>query len=187
MEDDATRNVGGYISQMQGSSQITRTCISCGRTLDWNANVCPYCGHDYRVAQGPTPIVKSIKPPLAGALIIVAGLLAILNGFIYMSLDASDIEDMGYTPISQGDISLAEIEDLMNVCGTLQFIFGAVAIVGGAFAIMRKYFYLALVGGVFGLLGIGLLVGALLGLIGIILIALSRAEFRKAEPAIQYP
>ena len=23
-------------------------CVACGRSIPWDANVCPHCGHDYR-------------------------------------------------------------------------------------------------------------------------------------------
>lgn len=174
--------IGDYTaSQAPSAGRATRTCVSCGRVIDWHANVCPYCGHDYRAALQPTPAVaKSGKPIAAGILIILAGVLAIVMGVIYLSLGAADLEDAGYTPVSQGDISAEELQDIMGICGGIEFIFGAIAIIGGIFALMRKYFYFALVGGIFGLAGLGFLVGSLLGLIGIILIALSKEEFDQA-------
>jgi hypothetical protein len=32
----------------EAQAQPPRNCVSCGRTISWDANVCPYCGHDYR-------------------------------------------------------------------------------------------------------------------------------------------
>jgi hypothetical protein len=32
----------------EAQSQQPRNCVSCGRSISWYANVCPYCGHDYR-------------------------------------------------------------------------------------------------------------------------------------------
>jgi hypothetical protein len=26
-----------------------RQCVSCGRQIDWDSNLCPHCGHDYRI------------------------------------------------------------------------------------------------------------------------------------------
>ena len=38
------------------SSGASRNCIACGRPIAWDANVCPYCGHDFRVQMaGPMP------------------------------------------------------------------------------------------------------------------------------------
>ncbi|HEX9909032.1 MAG TPA: hypothetical protein VGB78_11320 [Thermoplasmata archaeon] len=38
------------------SSVGSRTCVSCGRALAWDANVCPYCGHDFRQAAAAQPV-----------------------------------------------------------------------------------------------------------------------------------
>jgi len=35
--------------QSSGGNTGTRGCVSCGRAISWDANVCPYCGHDYRL------------------------------------------------------------------------------------------------------------------------------------------
>ena len=39
-------SVLSYIQPVQQS--VERHCVACGRTIDSNVNVCPYCGHDYR-------------------------------------------------------------------------------------------------------------------------------------------
>jgi hypothetical protein len=77
----------------------TRTCVSCGRAIGFEANVCPYCGHDYRVpvyAMAPPP-QKSMALTAGGILVILAGVLALVMGALYLALDASDIEDSGVT------------------------------------------------------------------------------------------
>lgn len=186
MEIGSSGIQGESMSQTQGPAQTPRNCVSCGRLIDWHANVCPYCGYDYRVQVAQAPVVvTTAKPIIAGVLIMIAGILAIGNGIVYISIDAADIEDAGYTPISQGEMSLSELEEIMNVCGGLEFVFGTIAAIGGVFAIMRKYFYFALVGGVFALLGFGFVVGSLLGLIGIILIALSKDEFGRSTERVK--
>ena len=43
----------------------------------------------------------------------------------------------------------------------------------------QDYFGLAIIGAVFGMLGLGLLIGFVFGLIGLILIAISGPEFRE--------
>jgi hypothetical protein len=42
---------------------------------------------------------------------------------------------------------------------------------------MRKMWGLALVGGIFGLLGVGFILGSVLGIVGLILTAISRKDF----------
>jgi len=57
------------------------------------------------------------------------------------------------------------------LCGAVLLVLGIIAILGGIFAIQRKNFALALIGGIF-------VVPSILGLIGLILIAVSKDEFK---------
>jgi len=157
------------------AGQIVRSCISCGRPIDFNANVCPYCGYDYRmpVMMGPPPVRKTGTPVAGGALVIIAGILALANGFLYLAITSSDLP--GIT-LPQG-ITPQDFESIMRVCGAIEIIFGIVAILGGIFAVQRKHFGLSILGSVMGMLGLGFTFGGLLGLIGLILVAISRKEF----------
>ena len=58
----------------------SRHCISCGRTISWDANVCPYCGHDFRAPQ----ITQVIEPISSGMKILfyILSFLIPLAGFI---------------------------------------------------------------------------------------------------------
>lgn len=157
-------------------SQPGRQCVTCGRTIDWQANVCQYCGHDYRVAAVSPTKRKSAKPAIGGVLILVAGLCAVGMGGMFLAFDASDFEDWGYDP-SQYEMSLSDVDDILGVCGGLVMILGLVAILGGVFAIMRKGFALAIIGGICGIIGIGFLLGSVLSLVGLILVAMAKDEF----------
>ncbi|HEX7392236.1 MAG TPA: zinc ribbon domain-containing protein [Thermoplasmata archaeon] len=158
------------------STAQTRTCVACGRVIAWEANVCPYCGHDYRMAAMlAPPVQRSSKPTAGGVLILVAGILALANGVLYLFLD---ISDFGTIPTLPEGITEADIEGIMRACGAVMIIFGAIAILGGVFALQRKHFGLAVAGGIMGMLGIGFSFGALLGLVGLILVAISRREFQ---------
>jgi len=156
---------------------VVRTCVSCGRSISFDANVCPYCGHDYRrpVYAMPPPPQKSLMPVAGGVLILVAGILAIVMGMFYFTLDVNDLENSGVT--IPPEMSEEDLQSVMYVCGTVLLIFGVIAVIGGFFGLTRKHFSLGIVGGIFGLLGIGFLLGALLALIGLILLAVSRKEF----------
>ena len=37
-----------------------RNCVQCGRAIEWDANACPYCGHDYRKNAGASPVGQSV-------------------------------------------------------------------------------------------------------------------------------
>ncbi len=107
---------------------------------------------------------------------IVAGILAIAMGAMYMTFDASDIESLGVT--LPAEYTAEDIAGMLTMCGAVLFVFAIIAIIGGIFGIRRKYFALAIAGGVFGLLGIGFFLGSVLALVGLILLAVSRNEFR---------
>jgi hypothetical protein len=166
------------VSMEWSGSGTTRNCVSCGRAIGFDANVCPYCGHDYRMpayAMAALPPQKSAMPVAGGVLILIAGILAIVMGAYYFALSPGEIEGSGVT--LPPDISDADLQNIMYLCGSLCAVFGVIAVIGGYFGLMRKHFALGIVGGVFGLLGLGFMIGSLLALIGLILIAVSRKEF----------
>jgi hypothetical protein len=114
-------------------------------------------------------------PAVGGALVIAAGVLAIAMGAMYMTLDVSDIENLGVS--LPAEYTAEDLAGMLTTCGAVLFVFAIVAIIGGVFGIRRKRFVLAIAGGVFGLLGIGFIVGSVLALVGLILLAVSRKEF----------
>jgi hypothetical protein len=159
-----------------GASPPTRMCVFCGRTIDFSANVCPYCGHDYRMPiYGPAIRKKSSMPVIAGIMIIIAGLLAIGLGVLYLTMGVSDLESSGVT--MPPEVSLEDVQNLLSVCGALAVLFGVIAIIGGVFTIQRKHFAFAIIGALFGMAGVGFFLGALLALIALILVAVSKQEF----------
>ncbi len=157
--------------------QLPRNCMTCGRQMEWNANVCPYCGHDYRYVAAPLAKQRSSKPVVGGALIILAGILALTMGMFLMVIGPEDVEAWGYSPSSGTDPSISELVDMAGTCGAISIVMGGVAVIGGIFAVTRKNFALAIVGGILGMLGMGFAIGAVLGLVGLILVAMSRKEF----------
>jgi predicted nucleic acid-binding Zn ribbon protein len=64
-----------------------RNCVACGRSIAWDANVCPYCGHDFRaVMAGPQQVAgkKSFTGSLAILIILI--LLCWPAAIIYLLL-----------------------------------------------------------------------------------------------------
>lgn len=146
--------------------------------IAFEANVCPYCGHDYRMpayAMAAPPPKKSLLPAAGGILILLAGIMAIAMGAFYFALDTSDLTDSGVT--LPPDTSEEDLQSVVAVCGSLCVIFGAIAAIGGIFGIRRQHFAIAVIGGIFGLLGLGFLFGSLLALIGLLLLVVARKEF----------
>ena len=143
----------------------TRNCVQCGRSIAMDANVCPYCGHDYRAVAAAPPAKKQTAMPLIGGiLIIIAGLLEIVYGGM-MAVGGSAANSI---PVVGDDIG-----NILAVCGAILIILGLVALLGGVFALQRKSFGLAVLGGILGLAG-----WFIPALIGLILVAISREEFK---------
>jgi len=162
---------------------IDETCPSCRQTVPRGSVVCPHCGYRIREevappaakvrAPAPTPVrTATNKAGIAGVLIIVSGILALVMG-AYLAADPSALlstfEDMGL------EIS----RDVAVAAGGLSFIFGIIAIIGGAMALKRKHWGVAVAGGVLAFLGSGAIIGSIIGLIGLILVIMARREFTR--------
>ena len=146
---------------MQSSGGLaTRTCVSCGRAIAWDANVCAFCGHDYRMQMmPPVPQKKDSALPVAGGVLIVIASLGyfLVGGF----MAASGAAFFGLTLGGSGAVV---------GCGILILLLGVIALLGGMFAIQKKHWGIAIIGGV-------LVIPMILGLIGLILVAVSRDSF----------
>lgn len=101
---------------------------------------------------------------LGGVLAIVAGFLAVGEGSLYLV----GVELLG-DPLG-GALAL---------CGTGKIISGIVSIAGGMLAINRTNWRLSFVCSFFGILGIGFAIGAFVGGIGMVIIAVSRQDFKR--------
>ena len=148
---------------MQASSGQTRTCVQCGRAIAFDANVCPYCGHDYRApaaGQAAKPKEDSIIPVVGGALILVGVLIYFY--WAYGLLVAGNALD--WMPFDIGNI--------LTVCGIILVILAIIAIMGAVFAIRKEHYGLAVLGGVMAILSV-------IGLIGMILVIVSKDSFKK--------
>lgn len=152
------------------------TCPHCGADHESSLSMCPSCGRRrwepwpdessyYGVGEPDTTRGTSGSLLAGGILAILAGILSLGQGLLY-SLSSSVL------PYELGSGYLC-------LCGGLGILFGLGSIAGGIFAIGRKNFGLAVVGAVVGMLGFGLVIGFLLGLIALILIAISKSEFRE--------
>jgi len=153
----------------------TRNCVKCGRTIAWDANVCQFCGHDYRAqATAAAPHEKSVLSLVGGVFILIAGLMGIFAGIVLLTISLDDLDQYGVDVAGVGDI----LEDILKICGAIWLIFGLIALMGGVFGIMRKHFALVILGGVFGLLCLGpYMLASLLALVGLILVAVARKDF----------
>jgi len=160
---------------MGTSTPSTRNCVSCGRQIAWDANVCQHCGHDYRAgAAAAPPHEKGMLSMVGGVFILIAGLMGIFGGIVLLTINLNDLDKYGIDVAGSIDM----LEDILKVCGAIWLIFGLIALMGGVFGIMRKHFALVILGGVFGLLCLGpYMLASLLALVGLILVAVARKDF----------
>jgi len=162
------------------STTSTRNCVSCGRTITWDANVCPYCGHDYRVQMMPAQqmVARTGHAGWGGGLIIASGVLGLIMGILLLLASTLNYNQLNVTLPS--GFTNQDLKNLLAVLGAVFAVFGIIAIIGGVFAAERKHFAVAIVGAIFGIISIGFFLGAVLALIGLILVVISRHEFRQA-------
>ena len=83
---------------MEGSgSQRSRSCVGCGRAISWDANVCPYCGHDYRYAAAgpPAPHISDGMKILFYILSFIFWIAGVIIGVIYYSKDDPESKRVG--------------------------------------------------------------------------------------------
>jgi len=140
-----------------------RSCVSCGRSIGWDTVFCPYCGRDYRLPAvpgtvGAEPTKKSGIPVAGGILTIIGGVLSFIMFLIVLFVSTD--------PYYHG------LSDFGWVTLILTFSCAIVAFVGGAAAIIRKYYPLALLGAICSLAGF-----VVFGIPAIILIAISHKHF----------
>jgi hypothetical protein len=148
-------------------SVLGRECPHCRAPISLYDSICPHCHvrtDDLEVHDEALKSNGENGPVIAGVLIILAGVIAIFQGLLY--LVAESVYSQTY-----GDIVS------LSCCGFLDLLLGAGAVLGGYMAITRKGFALAVLGAVAAMIGMGFLIGALLGLIGLVLVLAYRTQF----------
>ena len=162
----------------------TRKCVACGRDIQWDANVCPYCGHDYRqqmAGQPPmmpmmpmAPMHKphTVIPVVAGGLLVVSAVIWIIEAILMIvTVDYAT----SWLPIV-GDF----VNSIVTVFAIVGIILAVIGLFGGLFAVMRKHAGLAIIGSIFCLFAIGpYAIASILALVSLILLAVSHGEFEK--------
>jgi len=148
----------------------SRLCVSCGKEIEWYANICPYCGRFYGSVclPGGYAVMPTWKPVAAGIICILLGLMRLVNSFGY---------DYYYYSMSYyiGGLSIV-----------FMLILPLIAIIGGAAAIARRYWAFSIIGAICGI--VPLLIGywsflsivfIALAALAVVLIVVSKGEFKK--------
>ena len=114
---------------------------------------------------GPPTKPQTMKPMIAGILLVLAGIMAIAAwAIVFTSPEAFFLA--------------AFLPGLVIVCGAIAFILSILALLGGVMALRRRMWGLALVGSILGLFSIGFFgLSSLLSLIALIVLVMSKDEF----------
>ncbi len=127
------------------------------------------------------PTNKSSMPLIAGILLIISGIIAIAFwGFAMVALNANpEAIDIAQLQEMSPDITIEQIQSMFTLCGTILCGLSIFPILGGILSIKKKMWGIALVGGILGLFTLGfLIISPILSVVGIILIFISRDEFK---------
>ena len=134
-------------------------CPRCGKEIAGRPGFCPYCG----VHLGALQTDKAKLSVIAGVLDIISGVFALLMslGLLIFLIVVPLEADFPY--------ALLLLPGLLLMAGG-----GVLAIIGGAYALKRRNWVLALAGAAAAALGMGVL-----GIAALVLTALSRDEFER--------
>ncbi len=79
-----------------GMAMESRFCVSCGRTIDFDAFACPYCGHDFRpIIEIPEDPISSNTRILFYLISFFVGIAGIILGIIYMTKPDPEQQHVG--------------------------------------------------------------------------------------------
>jgi cbb3-type cytochrome oxidase subunit 1 len=140
-------------------------CRSCGAVIKKQAEICVHCG--VRAYQDTSPAFEgqpTIKPVIGGILGVIAGVFPLIGGVVLISIG---IAASGWTDSAHW-VPIA--------IGIPVFALGVMTIIGSSYAIARKNFPLAIVGGACSIFSMWML-----GIPALILIAVSSKEFYTAQ------
>ena len=128
------------------------------------------------------PSNKTLFPKIAGIILIIAGVLAILNWAQIFTYDASTLEsviDIGQIQEIYPQMTYQQLNSLLQTCAIIGIIISVFPILGGLLAIQKKLYYIAIAGSIIGLFSIGFIfTSSILSLIGLILLIMARQEFK---------
>lgn len=165
----------------------TRQCVACGRNMMWEANVCPYCGKDYRQpVPGMMPMAapkkKTALPIVGGVLLIVSSVIGILMalGLLIIATQVGGVFSL--LPIDLTEIIGTAMGDLVQtiliILAVAGLIISILVLLGGYFSVVRRHYGMAMVGAIFGLFILSpYFIASIMSFVGLILIAVSHHEF----------
>jgi len=169
---------------------MTRKCSNCGAYLIEGDFTCQVCGAKQDISnfktkkdQPPTKTEKNNLPMIAGILLIIGGIIALITWLSLTFTDPVAIEEI-VMQVS-GSLSVenpADFADLLYqwlvICGAAGIALSILVILGGILAIKRIYWGFTIVCSILGLFLIGpFLISSILSLIAIIMIVKAKNDF----------
>ena len=125
------------------------------------------------------------KPLIAGILLIIAGIMAILTWFLAFSVDVTSVIDPSMFQAQNMTITPQQLQSMVSICATLGVILSIFPLLGGILSIQKKLWGGALAGSIIGLFTIGpVFLSSLLSLISLILLIISREQFQTKDTTI---
>lgn len=88
----------------------SRFCVSCGRAIQFDANVCPYCGHDYRYPSYRMRQPETISSGLRVVFYILSFLIPLVGivlAVVYMTRPDPEPKEVGKICLILAVISIA--------------------------------------------------------------------------------
>ena len=130
------------------------------------------------------PIQKTMKPTVAGIILIVIAVFTIISSVTLVTIDESAVEGIiEMSPQIQELMSSANLTkgDLMNIystCGTIGIVISIFILLSGVLALRRRLWGIALVGAIVGIVTFFItIISGILAIIPLILLISSRKEF----------
>jgi hypothetical protein len=165
------------------SSDRLGFCPRCGEFLPEELTLCPKCGLPIKEAipplepiSFPLKMIGSTRSLMGAVCLVLSGLIGLtMSSFVMLNQEAIVAEIIN---VYGGE--LGNIQEAVTFLVVFWLVAGVMAFIGGFFAAQRRHFKIAVIGGVFalGTFGLVFLEGSVLGLLGLILVFLSRHEFR---------
>jgi len=128
-----------------------------------------------------TPTQKSTLPLVAGILLIIASVLAMINWLPLLFLDIGTLEELNYiTQFQRIDPSITaeQVLGFLTTCAIIGIIISIFPLLGGILSIKRKLYGIAIACSIIGIFSLGILFSSsILSLIALILLIVSRKEY----------
>lgn len=124
---------------------------------------------------------KISKPMIAGILLIIAGILAIINWIEIYSINAMTLDsviDISQLKDIDPTITTESLVSFIKTCAIIGFIISIFTILGGFISIKRKLWGIALTCSIIGIFSIGIIfTSSLLSFIAMIILIMTRKEY----------